>query len=397
MAGRPVRVDVVPEANPLVRDTGSPPIPEAKAWLARYDGRHGPAIDLSQAVPGDPPVPALLDALRRAAASPEAARYGPILGDVALRETYAAHVSAVYGAPVASGCIAMTAGCNLAFVAVAMALAKAGDAVLLPAPWYFNHEMTLRMLGVEARPLPCRIEAGYVPDAADAERLIDERVRAIVLVSPNNPTGAIYPPATIAAFADLCARRGLWLILDETYRDFLPTGAAPHGLFATPHRAALISLYSFSKAYGMPGHRLGAVTAPERLMPELGKVLDCVQICAPRVPQLAAAWAIPAMAMERAANRDEIARRGAAFRDAFRHLNAWRIGSIGAYFAYVEHPFAGVPAPVVAERLAVERGMLALPGGYFGPGQDGALRFAVANVGAAAIAALPERLEDFAV
>ncbi len=84
-----------------------------------------------------------------------------------------------------------------------MALARAGDNVLLPTPWYFNHEMTLTMLGVEPRALPCDPAAGFVPDVATAEALIDARTRAIVLVTPNNPTGAVYPPQTIAAFAAL--------------------------------------------------------------------------------------------------------------------------------------------------------------------------------------------------
>ena len=104
-----------------------------------------------------------------------------------------------------------------------MALAKAGDAVLLPTPWYFNHQMTLDMLGIEAAPaaLPRRRPASC-PDPDDAERADRRRSRAIVLVTPNNPTGAIYPPAVIERFAELCRRRGIWLVLDETYRDFLP-------------------------------------------------------------------------------------------------------------------------------------------------------------------------------
>lgn len=180
--------------NPLVADTGSPPIPEAKAWLARYDGAHGPVVDLSQAVPGHPPPEAFLARLGEAARTAEAARYGAILGDAPLREAYAADVAARYGAPIAADEVAITAGCNLAFVIAAMLVAKAGDAVVLPTPWYFNHAMTLRMLGIEARALPARAEAGFVPDPADAEPLLaDGRARALVLVTPNNPTGAVYP------------------------------------------------------------------------------------------------------------------------------------------------------------------------------------------------------------
>ncbi|WP_293853382.1 aminotransferase [uncultured Alsobacter sp.] len=385
--------------NSHLLDTGTPPIPEAKAWARRYDGSRGPLIDLSQAVPGYPAHPDLLARIAAAAGEAATASYGPIGGDTALVDTYAAHVSEFYGAPVSPAEISLTAGCNLAFFVAMMATAKAGDAVLLPSPWYFNHEMALRMSGIETRPLPCRPEAGFVPDPDDAERLLDGRVRAIVLVTPNNPTGAVYPPGTIARFAELCRRKRLWLILDETYRDFLPgEGDVPHALFSDAGwRDVLIGLYSFSKSYCVPGHRLGAIIAAASLQAEIGKILDTVQICPPRVAQGAVAWGVGALADWREANRLEIAGRAAAFTAAMGQAPDWRVDSVGAYFAYVAHPFAGVPAPVVAERLAVERGVLGLPGGYFGPGQDGHLRIAFANADAAALAQLPARLAGFGI
>ncbi len=103
-------------------------------------------------------------------------------------------------------------------------MAGPGTSVILPAPWYFNHQMTLQMLGIGVTPLPCRPEDRFVPDVAAAEALIDATTRALVLVTPNNPTGAIYPEGVIAAFADLARRRGVALIVDETYRDFLADG-----------------------------------------------------------------------------------------------------------------------------------------------------------------------------
>ena len=383
--------------NPDLLDTGTPPIPQAQAWARAYDGRSGPLVDLSQAVPGSPPPAALLERLAEAAGSPEATRYGSITGDMALREAYAAEIARVYGAPFRPGEVAITSGCNQAFVMTMMAVAQAGQSVLLPAPWYFNHEMTLRMLGIEARPLPCDPGAGFVPDVATAEALIDAGTRAIVLVTPNNPTGAIYPPATIAAFAELCARRGLWLVLDETYRDFLPAGvAAPHKVFATtPWQDSVIGLYSFSKAYAVPGWRLGAITAGEAVMAEIAKVLDCVQISPVRAGQAAVTWGIDGIRDWREANRAEINARAALFREAMAPLNDWRVLAAGAYFAYVAHPFPGVPAAEVVRALVQERGVLTLPGPYFGPGQEQHLRIAIANVAADRIGALRERLRGF--
>lgn len=382
--------------NPNVVDTGTPPIPAARAWMARYDGAHGPAIDLSQAAPGSPPPAALLERLAAAAGRPDVARYGAILGDAPLREAYAAEVTALYGGDVAAGDVAITAGCNLAFLASVLAVSGPGSSVILPAPWYFNHQMTLQMLGIGVHALDCRPEDGFVPDPAAAEALIDATTRAIVLVTPNNPTGAIYPEGVIAAFAALARRRGLALIIDETYRDFLANGAnRAHGLFAAPDwRDHVIQLYSFSKSYAVPGHRIGAITAGPRAMGQILKVLDSFQICAARPGQEALAWAIAAMTGWRTEMRTTINARIAAFQGVVRRCPGWQISSIGAYFAYVRHPFADVPAERVAEALAVGCGVLGLPGSYFGPGQDGHLRLAFANADEAAIATLPARLAE---
>ncbi|MFC7692230.1 aminotransferase [Paeniroseomonas aquatica] len=324
---------------------------------------------------------------------PASATYGPILGEAALREAYAADLGALYGGRIDAAEVAITAGCNQAYFVAMMALAQRGDAVLLPTPWYFNHRMTLDMLGVEPRPLPCRAEAGFVPDPEAAAALIDARVRAIVLVTPNNPTGAIYPPEVIARFHALCRERGIWLVLDETYRDFLPPGHdRPHGLLSgETWPENLVQLHSFSKSFAIPGHRLGALGAPAALFPELGKVMDCVQICAGRPAQAALAWGLGALADWRAANRAEMQARAAAVRAAFDRLPGWELQSLGAYFAYVRHPFGDTSAWRVAERLAAGHGLLCLPGPAFA-GEEAHLRIAFANVAEAGIASMEARL-----
>ena len=382
--------------NPDIVDTGTPPIPAARAWMGRYGGGFGAPIDLSQAAPGAPPPDELLRRLGAAAARPEVARYGPILGDEPLRAAYAADVADVYGGDIGPADIAITAGCNLAFLAAVLAIARAGNSVILPRPWYFNHRMTLGMLGIATRALDCDAADGFVPDPAKAEALIDATTRAIVLVTPNNPTGAIYPEAAITAFSALAKRRGIALIIDETYRDFLADGMGrAHGLMAEPGwRDHVIQLYSFSKSYAVPGHRIGAIAAGPRPMAEILKILDSFQICAARPAQHALVWAIDGLADWRAAMRATINGRIAAFAQVVDACPGWSISSIGAYFAYVRHPFAGVAAERVAERLATERGVLGLPGSYFGEGQEAHLRFAFANADEAAIAALPARLRD---
>jgi aspartate/methionine/tyrosine aminotransferase len=382
--------------NPLVADVGSPPIPEAQSWIKRYDGSFGPLINLSQAVPGNAPHASLLERMAAAAGSAAGSQYGPINGDAPLRQAYAADISRLYEGRIAPDDTAITAGCNMAFFAAMMLLAHRGEAVLLPTPWYFNHQMTLDMLGIEPRPLPCRAETGFVPRVEDAEPLIDEKVRAVVLVTPNNPTGAVYPAHVIERFAQLCRKRGIYLVIDETYRDFLPQEVnRAHGLFIGDEwRNTVIQLYSFSKSYAIPGHRTGAITADALVIEHIAKILDCIQICAPRTAQAALPWAIDALRDWREDNRAEINRRAQVFQDALAPLPEWKIESVGAYFAYLRHPFPEAGAQQVAEKLATERGVLCLPGSYFGPGQEGHLRVAIANVGSDVLQGLTERFKD---
>jgi len=389
------RIRMTPSAR--IRGTSAPPIPAARAWAARYAGQAGPALDLTQAVPGYPPPPELLAKLGEAAASPACAGYGPIAGDTALRDALADDMARFYGAPIQGGDVAITAGCNLAFAMTMAVLAAEGEGVLLPTPWYFNHEMALTMQGVRAVPLPTRAEDGFVPNPAMAELIMKAAtIKAVVLVSPNNPTGAVYPPEVIQAFADLCRRRGAMLVLDETYRDFLrPDQSPPHSLFQDPDWGdVLVHLYSFSKSYCIPGHRLGAIASGPAFRAELDKALDTFQICPPRPAQTALSWAIPALREWREGNRALMADRARAFRDGVSQLPGWRLDAIGTYFAYLRLPEGAPDAVAAAERLAAEQGVMGLPGPFFGPGQDRHIRLAFANAGLEVLAQVPGRLAN---
>ena len=288
--------------------------------------------------------------------------------------------------------MAITAGCNLAFAMVMAALAAEGEAVLLPTPHYFNHHMTLTLQGARPIPLPTRAEDGFVPDPDRVEALlVAQHARAVVLVSPNNPTGAVYPPAVIAAIAAICRRHGAALVLDETYRDFV--AGAPHALFQDPDwRDVLVHLYSFSKAYCVPGHRIGAVVAGAAFQGALAKALDTLQICPSRPAQAALAWAVPALGAWREGNRALMAARAGFFRDAVSQLPGWRLDAIGTYFAYLRLPEAAPDAMQAAEQLAAEAGLLTLPGPFFGPDQDRHLRLAFANAAEDVLRAVPARL-----
>lgn len=375
--------------------TFAPPVMEARRWLAGVEfPADRPLINVSQAAPVEPPPAPLVAAMAEALADPATHLYGPVLGLPELRAELAAHWAAHYGAPVAAEQVAITAGCNQAFAATISAICGEDDEVLLPTPWYFNHKMWLDMDGVRAVPLPA--DDHLIPQPDTARALLTPRTRAIVLVSPNNPGGAEYPAEVLRGFLDLAREAGIHLIVDETYKDFDSRSGAPHDLLADAGDT-LVQLYSFSKAYRLTGHRVGAVIGPVSLLPEIEKFLDTVTICAPQLGQRAALWGLRNLGDWVAGERAEILDRRAAIAEHMPQLEAqgWRLLGLGAYFAYLEHPFAESSAQL-APRLVAEASVLALPGTMFMPEDDprGARQFrlAFANVDRAQIATLFDRL-----
>ena len=391
--------------NPALAAAFAPPVMEARRWIAGRDfPPERPLMNLSQAAPVEPPPEALQRAMAAALERAETHLYGPVLGDGALRAAIAARWSELYGAAIAEEAVAVTSGCNQAFCAALATFAGPGDAVILPTPWYFNHKMWLDMAGVAAQPLPCGADG--LPDPEAAARLIGPQTRALVLVTPNNPTGAEYPPALLDRFFILCRDAGIGLVIDETYRDFRAAEGAPHALFARPDWPdTLVHLYSFSKVFRLTGHRIGALIAGPARLAEAEKFLDTVTICPSRLGQVAALEGLRSLGDWVAAERREIlARRAALERGVAEGVGGWRLLSCGAYFAYLEHPFDAA-SDIVARRLVEDQSLLTLPGVMFAPrseaGGDGmaerTLRLAFANADAAGLAEALARLRAFAL
>jgi aspartate/methionine/tyrosine aminotransferase len=385
--------------NPAFAATEPPPVMEARRWVEGVTfPADRPLINVSQAAPVDSPPLGLRQALADAALNdPQAHLYGPVLGMPALREEIATQWSAIYGGAIRPSQVAITQGCNQAFCTVMATLAGPGDEVILTTPWYFNHKMWLDMAAVTTVPL--ETDATLIPSAEAAAKLITERTRAIVLVSPNNPGGVEYPAETLTAFRDLCRAKGVALIVDETYRDFDSRTGAPHDLFADPDWAdTLIHLYSFSKAYRLTGHRVGAVIASQARLAEVEKFLDTVAICPSQLGQIGALWGMRNLRQWVAGERDEILARRKAMIEGFATLKGWKLLGCGAYFAYVEHPY-DMASDALCKRLVSEASLLMLPGTMFQPEGSAAgkrqIRIAFANVDAKGIAEVIRRLAAF--
>ena len=346
-----------------------PPVLEVKNWLSNPDLQPSkPLIDVSQAAPTEPPPEKMLEFMANKILCDNAVNtYGPVLGLDELRESLASKWSRQYQGKVSKENVAVTSGCNQAFCASISSFTSENDEVIIPTPWYFNHHMWLQMAGVKSIPLDT--DANMNPIIEKAEALITDRTRAIVLVSPNNPSGAIYSNQLLQKFFDLCKSNQIRLIIDETYKDFHPNASQPHTLLENNNWDQVLTiLYSFSKTYRMTGHRIGALLTSKENLIEIEKALDTFTVCPPQLGQYAANWGLNNLEAWAAERRTEILQRAKHFSEKFQPLSAagWSLRGCGAYFAFVEHPFED-ESNILAPLILRDQGILLMPGTMFYP------------------------------
>ncbi|MFY8148639.1 MAG: aminotransferase class I/II-fold pyridoxal phosphate-dependent enzyme [Prochlorococcaceae cyanobacterium] len=274
----------------------TPVIPEVAALSRATAG----TLSLAQGMVDWPPPPgveqAVREALLEAGCDPDRPsaplhRYGALAGEPELLEVIATSLRREHSLDPEGSSLLVTAGSNMAFHAVAQVICEPGSEVLLPVPYYFNHAMAIPLAGG----VPVPVEAGLIPDPEILAAAITPRCRAIVTVSPNNPSGLVMPAPVLQAINRLCAERGLFHISDEAYALFVH-GREPHYSpgSATGSGAHTVTLHSLSKAYGMAGWRIGYAVVPRSLLPALTKVQDTVLICPPLLLQRAAVAALEA-------------------------------------------------------------------------------------------------------
>ncbi len=375
------------------RQLTASPIAEAHSWLAhRRNDR--PLLDLSQAAPNYPTAPEIVARISEVAAEPDGGRYAPPPGLPAFTEAVADELNAAYRADLTADHVLPTSGCNQAFCIATSALTEPGDEVILPVPYYFNHDMWLRLDGVTPRYLTSGDD--LIPDPQRAAELVGPRTRAIVLVTPGNPTGVTIPPSVIDDFERLATEHDLALIIDETYRNFRGTDEPPHRLLSRPGWGdRVISLHSYSKDLAIPGYRIGAVVAGPDVIYEILKLIDCVQISAPRIGQEAALAGI----LRSGSWRRRQASRIADTLDRYRTVmgdkpGGFELASAGAFFGWARHPFSDVATADVIKRLVLDHDVLAIPGTAFTPNDDRWVRFSFANLAFDEIDELARRLGE---
>jgi aspartate/methionine/tyrosine aminotransferase len=249
-------------------------------------------ISLGQGVVHYGPPRAALDAVRAALGDQATHEYQDGAGLPALVERLAVKLREENGIDVARGSrVMVTAGANMAFIHAVLAITEPGDEIILNVPFYFNHEMAVQMAGCTAVPVATDASYQLRPDAL--RRAITDRTRAIVTVSPNNPSGVVFGEPALREVNALCRDHGIYHIADEVY-EYFTYGSARHvssGSFPGAE-AHTIAMYSLSKAYGFAGWRIGYMAYPDHLASGMMKSQDTILVCPPVASQLAAIAAL---------------------------------------------------------------------------------------------------------
>ncbi len=266
----------------------SPIIPIVGELIRQHPG----TISLGQGVVSYPPPPESIAMLSSFAANPANHLYKAVEGIPPLLDVIRAKLAADNGMALTDNQrIVVTAGSNMAFMNAILAVTSPGDEIILQTPYYFNHEMAIAIAGCKAVCVPTNDQYQLRLDAI--AQAITPKTRAIVTISPNNPTGVVYPEADLRVVNDLCRDRSLYHISDEAYEYFTYDGV-PHvspGRFADSQDHT-ISLFSLSKAYGFASWRIGYMVIPAHLFDAVKKIQDTNLICPPVVSQYAALGAL---------------------------------------------------------------------------------------------------------
>lgn len=250
-------------------------------------------ISLGQGVVHYGPPPQAIDAIRSFLANPGNHVYQDVPGKPALREAAAGKLERENGIGLAGRTVVITAGSNMGFLNALLCIADPGDEIVLLSPYYFNHEMAVRI--ANCIPVPVATDPEYQPDLNAIEAAVSARTRAVVTISPNNPTGAVYTREALTGINALCRQRRIFHIHDEAYEYFRYGEAAYFSPLSVPESAPYtIGLYSLSKTYGFASWRIGYMVIPEPMLESVCKIQDTNLICAPVISQYAAVGALAA-------------------------------------------------------------------------------------------------------
>ena len=364
-----------------------------RAAELRAAGHH--VISLGQAVPFFAPPASALNAARAAIDTPEVNHYATDPGLPSLRRVLADRLSHTIGSHIKSDDVVITAGGNHAFTLAITTLLDPGDEVVLPSPYFTNHQMAVVARGATAIEAPVADRTTFAVRWADIEPHVGARTKAIVLCNPSNPTGAPVDAQEGARIVTEAAARGIVVFSDETYMHFVYEGAHWSAASAPAWRENVVVIGTFSKSFGMMGWRVGYVLADASICEQAIKVQDAMIICAPAISQMAAEAAVRDDWAYATTFHDELRQRRRVLHDGLTAVpGVESTPTRGGLFA-----FARVTGCTNSTRLSndlLERAhVVTIPGAAFGVSGEGYLRLSYGYANAAELAEAVQRLRQF--
>ena len=379
----------------VVRATDLPPFDplNRRAAELRAQGHH--VISLGQAVPFFPPPASALTAARDALNTPDVHRYATDPGLPGLRAVLAERLTATIGSRIARDDLVITAGANHAFTLALTTLIDPGDEVILPAPYFTNHQMAVANAGATPVEAPVEDRATFAVRWSDIEPHLTTRTKAVVLCNPSNPTGAPVDAADGAQIVHELARRNVLVISDETYMQLVYEGAHWSAASVPDWRASVVVIGTFSKSFGMMGWRVGFMLADAPVCEQAVKVQDAMIICAPAISQMAVEaavrndWAYPL------AFHDALRERRRILAEGFESIPrlAWT-PTRGGLFAFTRVDGCQ-DSTALSNALLEQAHIVTIPGAAFGRSGEGYLRLSYGYASPEDLAEAVRRLKAF--
>lgn len=341
----------------------TPVIPVVGELIRQHPG----TISLGQGVVSYSPPPEAIAQITTFLSNPENHKYQSLQGIPPLLEAIATKLKTENGIAIDDRrTVVVTAGSNMGFLNAILAITQPGDEVILQVPYYFNHEMAIAIAG--CRPVLVKTDENYQLRLDAIRAAITERTRAIVTISPNNPTGVVYPEAVLRDVNELCRSHVLYHIHDEAYEYFTYDNVKHFSPGAIAHSADhTISLFSLSKAYGFASWRIGYMVIPTHLLMPIMKIQDTNVICPAVVSQYAALGALQAgvgYCKDRLGAIAEVRQLMLAELAHISHLCT--VPPTAGAFYFLLNIDSSLDAMQLIKRLIQEHGVAALPGNTFG-------------------------------
>jgi aminotransferase len=284
-----------------------------------------------------------------------------------LRQAISQDLRASYGLDYPANEIVVTAGVQESIMLTMLAIVSPGDEVLITSPRFTTYDTAVHLCGGVPVPVPTCEANDFALDPAEIEKRITPRTRAFVLVSPNNPTGAVTPPAAIRQIAAIALRHDILIVADEIYAKMLYAPNEHLSIATLPGmKERTITLNGFSKTYAMTGWRVGYLAAPLDFVEKVTEPRHTLSINTCTVSQYAALAALTGPQDALQAMLDEYAERRAWLMPALTDAGFSYGHPGGAFYIYTNVSSSGLAAPEFCERLLKETGVMVFPGTMFG-------------------------------